>query len=92
MPETTLQAIEHLLDAKLKNVATTADLQKAVAPLATKKHLEAQTEELARMVADTIAVPFTKRFEHLEEILDFADRVQTLERQMSRLMAASNLN
>ena len=92
MSEITLKAIEQLLDKKFKNVVTTVDLQKAVAPLATKKGLEAQTAALARMVADTIATPFTKRFERLEELLEVKDDVRVLKRQMAEIRSALHLS
>jgi hypothetical protein len=92
MSEITLKAIEQLLDKKLKNVVTTADLQKAVAPLATQKGLEEQTEALARMVADTIATPFTKRFDRLEELLEVKDDVRVLKRQMAEIRSARHLS
>jgi len=60
-------------------------LKAAVAPLATKKDLEEQTEALARMVADTIATPFTKRFDRMEDLLEVKDEVQDLKRQMEEL-------
>jgi len=67
-------------------------LKAAVAPLATRKDLEAQTEELARMIADTIATPFTKRFDQLEELLEVKQDVLTLKRQMAEIRSALHLS
>lgn len=67
-------------------------LKAAVAPLATKKDLEEQTEALARMVADTIATPFTQRFDRLEELLEVEDDVQVLKHQMAEIRSALHLS
>ena len=67
-------------------------LKAVVAPLATKKDLEEQTEALARMVADAIATPFTKRFDRLEELLEVKDDVQVLKRQMAELRSTLHLS
>jgi hypothetical protein len=83
MSELTLSAIEQLLDKKL---------MAAVAPLATKKDIQEQTEELARIIADTVAIPFTHRFDRLEELLEVKDDVQTLKRQMSEIRSALHLS
>jgi hypothetical protein len=69
----------------LKGLATKDDLLKAVAPLATKKDLEEQTEALARIVADTVANPFTKRFDDLEEKLDYSERIRMIENRLAKL-------
>jgi len=49
-------------------------------------------EELARIVADTIAAPFTKRFDQLEELLKVKEDVQTLKRQMTEIRSALHLS
>ena len=45
-----------------------------IAKLATKEDVHHEVregvEDLARIIADTIAMPFTKRFDRLEELLD----------------------
>lgn len=66
-------------------------LKAAVAPLATKKDLEEQTEALARMVADTIATPFTQRFDRLEELLNIRDRVERHELVIKNLEMKAGL-
>jgi len=49
-------------------------------------------EDLARIVADTIATPFTKRFDRLEELLEVKDDVATLKRQMTEIRSALHLS
>jgi hypothetical protein len=78
---------EHF-DQIVKGLATKEDLK----PLATKKDLEEQTEALARMVADNIATPFTKRFDRLEELLEVKDDVQVLKHQMAEIRSALHLS
>jgi hypothetical protein len=56
------------------------------------KRIDEAQEELARIVADTIADPFTKRFDKLEELLDVKDDVQTLKRQMAEIRSALHLS
>jgi hypothetical protein len=51
---------------------------------------EAQ-EQLARIVADTVATPFTERFERLEQLLKVKDDVETLKRQMGEIRSALHL-
>jgi hypothetical protein len=63
-----------------------------MAHLATKKDIKEQTEELARIIADTIAIPFTQRFDRLEELLEVKDDVQTLKRQMAEIRSALHLS
>jgi hypothetical protein len=49
-------------------------------------------DELARIVADTIAAPFTARFDRLEELLLVKEDVQTLKLQMSEIRSALHLS
>ena len=78
-----------------------------VSGLATKKHLEESLgaterrlvgrideaqEELARIIAETIATPFTERFNHLEGMLAVKDDVQVLKRQMAEIRSALHLS
>jgi hypothetical protein len=73
---------------------THQDFDQVVEGLATKKHLDASLgameqrligrideaqEELARIIAETIATPFTERFNHLEELLAVKKDVQVFE-------------
>jgi hypothetical protein len=45
---------------------------------------EAQ-EELARIVAETIAIPFTQRFDELEAKLDYSERIRLIEQRLAKL-------
>jgi hypothetical protein len=56
------------------------------------KRIDEAQEELARIVADTIAAPFTARFDRLEELLLVKEDVQTLKRQMSEIRSALHLS
>jgi DNA anti-recombination protein RmuC len=55
------------------------------------KRIDEAQEELARIVAETIAEPFTARFDRLEELLTVKDEVQTLKRQMAEIRSALHL-
>ena len=59
MSEITLKAIEQLLDKRLKSTE-----ERII------KRIDEAQEEVARIVADTIATPFTQRFDRLEELLE----------------------
>ena len=67
-----------------------------IAKLATKEDVHREVregvEDLARIVADTIATPFTKRFDRLEELLEVKDDVATLKRQMTEIRSALHLS
>ena len=83
MSDFTLKAIENLLDQKLKA---------AVAPLATKDDLRNGVEELARVIANTVAAPFTQRFDRLEKLLQVEQDVQTLKNPMAEIRSALHLS
>jgi len=55
------------------------------------KRIDEAQEELARIVAETIAEPFSSRFDRLEELLTVKDEVQTLKRQMVEIRSALHL-
>jgi hypothetical protein len=55
------------------------------------KRIDDAQEELARIVADTVAAPFTERFERLEELLKVKDDVETLKLQMVEIRSALHL-
>jgi len=79
---------------QLAGLATKKDLETGLG--ATEKRLmqridEAQ-EELARIIADTIAAPFTRRFDALEESLAVKEDVATLKRQMSEIRSTLHLS
>ena len=71
-------------------------LHAALAPLATKADVHREVREavddLARIIADTIATPFTERFERLEELLAVKDDVEQLKRQMLEIRSALHLS
>jgi hypothetical protein len=67
-------------------------LTEKLAPLATKSDLHQAVEELARIVGDTIAGPFSKRFDRLEELLEVKEDVLTLKRQMLEIRSALHLS
>jgi hypothetical protein len=97
-----MELTKEYFDETLKGLATKADLK----GLVTNSHLE-QTlaatekriitriddaqEELARIVADTVATPFTERFERLEELLRVKSDVDMLKQQMSEIRSALHL-
>jgi uncharacterized protein YqgV (UPF0045/DUF77 family) len=83
MPEITLEAIEQLLDKKL---------DEKLAPLATKADVENAVEHLARIVAETVADPFTKRFDDLEKKIDVTDQLKTFERKFKKIEEALHIS
>jgi hypothetical protein len=83
MSEITLKAIEQLLDQKLGGLVTKDDAATTEGRII--KRIEESQEDLARIVADTIATPFTKRLDRIEELLKVKDDVENLKRQMEEL-------
>jgi hypothetical protein len=83
MPELTLEAIEQMLDKKF---------DEKLAPLATRGDVREAVDELAGIIADTIATPFTKRFDRLEELLEVKEDVLTLKQQMREIRSALHLS
>jgi hypothetical protein len=71
-------------------------LKQELAPLATKEDVRRGVsdgvEELARIIADTIAKPFSERFDRLEELLEVKEDVLTLKRQMLEIRSALHLS
>ena len=55
------------------------------------KRIDDAQDELARIVADTIAAPFTARFDQLEELLEVKEDVLTLKHQMLEIRSALHL-
>jgi hypothetical protein len=80
---------EHF-DQVLKGLATKADL--AASEHRIIGRIDEAQEQLARMVADTIATPFTKRFDRLEELLEVKEDVQTLKHQMMEIRSTLHLS
>lgn len=71
----------------LKGLATKEDLK----PLATKQDVREGVEELARIVADTVATPMEEGFARLESLMDVRLAVQTLQLDMRRIKEALHL-
>ena len=74
MPEVTLQAIEGMLAQKLDGT------EKRII-----KRIDEAQEELARIIAETVAVPFTRSFDELENRLDYSERIRMIENRLARL-------
>ena len=90
----TLKAIEQLLikkfDEKLAPLATKQDV--AASETRVIKRVDNAQEDLAGIVADTIAAPFSKRFDRLEELLEVKEDVLPLKRQMLEIRTALHLS
>ena len=80
MSELTLKAIEQLLDKKLG--ATEGRII---------KRIDDAQEEVARLIANTVADPFTQRFEELEKRLDVAEQIKLFERKFQKLEEALHI-
>ena len=78
--ELTKEYFEKHLDQKLKE--QTEEL---------KAYAREQTEELARIVAETVATPMEERFARLESLMDVRLAVQTLQLDMRRIKEALHL-
>ena len=63
-----------------------------IAKLSTKDDLNDAVEALARIIAETIAEPFTKRFDRLEDLLTVKDEVEKLKTQMIEIRSALHLS
>ena len=77
-------------DEALKTLATIDALASTEKRIV--KRIDESQEELARVIANTIAIPFTKRFDRLEELLEVKQDVMTLKRQMLEIRSALHLN
>ncbi len=64
----------------VKNLATKEELKK----LATKEDVREGVEELARIIAETIANPMEIRFSRLEKKFEMIERVHRLETNMEK--------
>ena len=80
MAELTKQDLEQLLDKRLQSTEDRII-----------KRIDEAQEELARLIADTVATPFTQRFEHLESQLDVKNDVAVLKQQVAELRATLHL-
>ncbi len=56
-----------------------------------EKHSEEQTEQLAQIVATTVAQPMLERFDQLEQKLDTRERLEQLEARTEKLEKALHL-
>ncbi len=79
MTQLTEERFEQLLDKKL---------DEKLAPLATRADVDNAVERLARIIADTVADPFTKRFDELEQKIDVTDQLKTFERKFQKIEEA----
>ena len=91
-----MELTKEYFDQVVKGLVTKEHLDKtinnAVAPLATKKDVREAVDDLARIVADTIATPFTKRFNQLEKLLEVKEDIETLKKQMTEIRSALHLS
>ena len=55
------------------------------------KRIDDAQEELARIIADTVATPFTERLDRLEQMIEVKDDVQRLKREMLEIRTALHL-
>lgn len=80
-------------DQVLKGLATKEDLKAELASAEKRiiKRIDEAQEELARIVNDTIAVPFTERFDRLEEQRDVAVQLKVFERKFQKLEEALHI-
>jgi hypothetical protein len=78
--ELTQEYFEKHLDQKLKE--QTKEL---------KAYAREQTEDLARIIAETVATPMEERFARLESLMDVRLAVQTLQLDMRRIKEALHL-
>jgi hypothetical protein len=80
----------------IKGLATKEDLQglatkEDLRSLATKQDVRDGVEELARIVAETVAEPMEQRFARLESLMDVRLAVQNLQLEMRRIKEALHL-
>ncbi len=90
MSELTKEHFEETLDKKLKGLATTSDVQNAVAPLATKQDVREGVEELARITSGGFART-EERFDEIETRLDVSVKLKTFERKFQKLEEALHI-
>ena len=82
-----MELTKEYFDRRLQNLATKDDLK----PLATKRDVREGVEELARIIADTVANPMEERFAKLELRIDVTERVQHLEADMQKIKEALHI-
>jgi len=92
--ELTKEHFEHVVQTlatkkDLEGFATKDDLAEQTKEL--KAHATEQTEELARIIANTVAGPMEQRFATLESRIDVAERVLHLEADMHKIKEALHI-
>jgi hypothetical protein len=83
MTQLTEERFKEILKQELASLATKEDVHREVG---------AGVEELARIIAETIAEPFSSRFDRLEELLQVKEDVLTLKKQMLEIRSALHLS
>jgi hypothetical protein len=56
------------------------------------KKIDSQTEQLARIIADTVATPMEQHFTDLKDYLEVRKDVQTLKVEMQRIKEALHIS
>ena len=75
------------IDQRMDGMATKADLK----PLATKQDVREGVEELARIIAATVANPMEQHFAEVKAELAMHQRVRQLENDMRKIKEALHL-
>jgi hypothetical protein len=70
---------------------TKEHFDQVVKGLATKQDIRDGVDELARIIAETIAAPFTERFDDLEKRLDVTEQIKLFERKFQKLEEALHI-
>ena len=88
-----MELTKEYFDKAIKGLATKKGLELGLEQTEQRiiRRIDESQEELARIIANTVANPFTKRFEHLEEQLVVKNDVQVLKHQMKEIRSALHL-
>lgn len=85
-----MELTKEYFDKHIRQLATKHDLEKQTEAL--MAFAEAQTQGLARMIAETIDAPMHERFDRLEAILGRAtERIEVLERKVQHIEDALHI-
>ena len=76
-----MELTQEYFDQALKNLATKDDLKE----LSTKQDVRNAVEELARLIADTVATPMERHFADLKDYLEVRKDVHTLKVEMQKI-------
>lgn len=68
------------------------ELKRAVAPLATREDVQESTEELARIIANTVVAPMEKQFEEIKDSSEIRKDVRILKADMVRIKGALHIS